>query len=295
MEKALGIDLGGSHVTAVALDAAGCILARAGLVVESHDFDSVFPLITSCLDYVMQASPGMMVLGLGIPGNVNPRDGTTRYLPSFPWGRVEIAVLFEQKYGLPVTMHNDGRCAAIAESRIGSGKDSRVFTLLTLGTGLGGALIIDGQLFDGASFDAGDFGHYVIRSGEDGFPCVCGKRGCFEKHASAQGLVHHYLEAGGTANGGAPTNAAPGSIPSELKPAILIVKLAPGVYPASIGSVIDKVHAMVLGSHGPEYMRTLRITVNRNDLQVAMRLLSTNRSVQYVVPEELLGVAGSHR
>ena len=62
-----------------------------------------------------------------------------------------------------------------------------------LGTGIGGALIINGNLFDGSSFDAGDFGHHVIRSGDDdAFDCVCGKRGCFEVQASADGLVRHY-------------------------------------------------------------------------------------------------------
>lgn len=100
---------------------------------------------------------------------------------------------------------------------------------------------------------------------------------------------------GGASDSSMQPNVAPGSIPSELKPAILIVKLSPGVYPAAIGSIIDKIHGMVLGSHGPEYMRTLRIAVNRNDVQQAMRLLSTNRAVQYVVPEELLGVAGHQR
>lgn len=107
--------------------------------------------------------------------------------------------MFKAKYDLPITMRNDGRCAAIAESLLGSGKHSAVFALLTLGTGIGGSLIIEGQLFDGASFDAGDFGHHVIRAGEDGFACVCGKRGCFEMHASAQGLVRHYARSGGTA------------------------------------------------------------------------------------------------
>ena len=119
-------------------------------------------------------------------------------------------------------MRNDGRCAAIAESKFGVGKSESVFAMLTLGTGIGGALIIDGKLFDGSTFDAGDFGHHVIRSGEDAFPCVCGKRGkqayqrasymylvyisyihyayghrpgCFETHASAQGLVRHYEKA----------------------------------------------------------------------------------------------------
>ncbi|MFN8655845.1 MAG: hypothetical protein U0105_05865 [Candidatus Obscuribacterales bacterium] len=94
-------------------------------------------------------------------------------------------------------------------------------------------------------------------------------------------------------------SAAPGAtasgIPSDMRPAILIVKLAPGIYPAAIGGVINKVHGSVMGSHGAEYMHTLRIAVNRNDVPLAMKLLTNNRAVQYVVPEELLGVAGANK
>lgn len=213
MQRAVGIDLGGSHVTAVMIDEGGMVLARSGTPIKQHDFETVFPLMVECAQAVFKHSPDarspelarmpVQALGLGIPGNVNPRDGSTRYLPSFPWGRIEIGKLFEDKFHLPVTMRNDGRCAAIAESRLGSGRDSRVFALLTLGTGIGGALIVDGQLFDGATFDAGDFGHHTMHSGESSFPCVCGKNGCFEMHASAQGLVRHYQRQGGTAGNAA--------------------------------------------------------------------------------------------
>ena len=90
-------------------------------------------------------------------------------------------------------MRNDGRCAALAERHFGVGKDGAhaVMAMLTLGTGIGGALIHDaspasrGVLFDGCTFDAGDFGHHVMRSGTEAFKCVCGNYGCFEQHASA--------------------------------------------------------------------------------------------------------------
>lgn len=203
MEKAVGIDLGGSHITAVVADNLGRIYARADNEVTEHEFDSVFKLMSASLKEVLRQAPDVVAIGLGVPGNVNPPDGTTRYLPSFPWGKVNIGSLFEETFALPVTMRNDGRCAAIAESHLGSGRDSAVFALLTLGTGIGGALIINGKLFDGASFDAGDFGHHVIRAGPDGFPCVCGKCGCFEMHASAQGLVRHFRHIGGTAGNAA--------------------------------------------------------------------------------------------
>jgi glucokinase len=202
VQLAIGIDLGGSHITAVMVDESGAVLARCGNPVVQHDFDTVFAAMIESAKTVMAAVPDCSTLiqavGLGIPGNVDPRDGATRYLPSFPWGRIEIGKLFETQLQLPVIMRNDGRCAAIAESRLGSGRHSRIFALLTLGTGIGGALIIDGKLFDGATFDAGDFGHHTIHGGANGFPCVCGKSGCFEMHAAAQGLVRHYQKQGGS-------------------------------------------------------------------------------------------------
>ena len=101
---------------------------------------------------------------------------------------------------IDMNMRNDGRCAALAEAKYGAGKFSPVFSMLTLGTGIGGALVLEGKVFDGCSFDAGDFGHHTIRSGEEAFDCVCGKRGCFETHASAQGLVRHFKKLAGTVN-----------------------------------------------------------------------------------------------
>eukprot|EP00607_Mallomonas_marina_P010361 CAMPEP_0182421360 /NCGR_PEP_ID=MMETSP1167-20130531/6712_1 /TAXON_ID=2988 /ORGANISM="Mallomonas Sp, Strain CCMP3275" /LENGTH=270 /DNA_ID=CAMNT_0024598411 /DNA_START=437 /DNA_END=1249 /DNA_ORIENTATION=- len=132
-------------------------------------------------------------IGLGIPGNVDPINGCTRYLPNFQWTQsVPIGKELSNQLHLPVHMRNDGRCAAVAESRYGAGKNSNIFAMLTLGTGIGGALIINHKLYDGCSFDAGDFGHHVICSGQEAFQCVCGKKGCFEYHASANGLIRHY-------------------------------------------------------------------------------------------------------
>ena len=139
-------------------------------------------------------------IGFAVPGNVDPINGTTRYLPNFGWlepvdlKKLVLEGLHEAYRGTKVELRNDGRCAAFAEYYFGVGKDRQdmVFSMLTLGTGIGGGTLIDGQLFDGSSFDAGDFGHHVIASGEPSMHCVCGKKGCFETHASAAGLVRHY-------------------------------------------------------------------------------------------------------
>jgi len=216
----IGLDIGGTHISAVALDQrckeASDVLCSSERAVTDRDVETVVGLIVECLIEVhgkLAEAYGdefeISGIGFGVPGNVDPTLGTTRYLPNFQWlETVPLKDLVLKKlfssgslFGhcdasrVRVEMRNDGRCAAIAEFVFGYGKDCdgiSVFSMLTLGTGIGGAVIINGKLFDGASFDAGDFGHHVIRSGEGAMPCVCGKAGCFETHASAQGLVRLY-------------------------------------------------------------------------------------------------------
>ena len=198
-EEYVGIDLGGSHVSCIALSSTGEVLRRHSVALSSRDVDTVVSTIVGCCSVVGLAS--CRGIGIAVPGNVDPTRGTTRYLPNFGWlEEVPLVDLLSSQLSFPASkfyMRNDGRCAAIAEARLGSGRHSKVFAMLTLGTGIGGALIIEGKLFDGSSFDAGDFGHHVICSGDEAMECVCGKRGCFEYHASAQGLVRHYTRRSG--------------------------------------------------------------------------------------------------
>jgi len=163
----------------------------------TREVQSVIESVSQCIDSLTAATDTsasvIACIGLGIPGNVDPEAECTRYLPNFGWTEpVPIGRILRQRFNIPVGLRNDGRCAALAECMYGAGRQSSVFAMLTLGTGIGGALVLNGHLLDGCSFDAGDFGHHVICSGVDAFQCVCGKSGCFEYHASADGLVRHY-------------------------------------------------------------------------------------------------------
>eukprot|EP01041_Mallomonas_annulata_P009769 gene9769-20313_t len=200
----LGIDLGGSHISVVIVElSTGTVLEKYVQTVTDRSIEAVNSLIISLSCKVLESSKAdqrktIVQCGLGIPGNVDPLTGCARYLPNFGWmSPVPIGGELSEKLGFPVNMRNDGRCAAIAESKYGVGKSANVFAMLTLGTGIGGALIINNKLFDGSTFDAGDFGHHVICSGIEAFDCVCGKRGCFEYQASADGLLRHYKRQSG--------------------------------------------------------------------------------------------------
>ena len=217
----IGVDLGGSHVTVVIVNTlSGDVLVKYTTEVSLEERKQVQWIVEKISDCIISAlhdkivekivssagSNCMISIGIGVPGNVDPIMGVTRYLPNFGWlDKVPLRDALLRSLGSkintvkfkPLNMRNDGRCAALAEAKYGAGKFSPVFSMLTLGTGIGGALVLDGKVFDGCSFDAGDFGHHTIRSGNEAFDCVCGKRGCFETHCSAQGLVRHYKRLGG--------------------------------------------------------------------------------------------------
>ena len=196
-----GVDIGGSHVTVVLMDGNGNVLQMEVSPVKDRSVEAVITVIAHGLNVVLANTDNLHGIGVGVPGNVDPVTLVAKYLPNFPaWpANVELGNLIREKLlirhqSAPIHMRNDGRCAALAESRYGVGRESAVFSLLTLGTGIGGALVIHQKLFDGFTFDAGDFGHAVIRSDGEAFDCNCGKRGCFETQASAHGLVKQYLK-----------------------------------------------------------------------------------------------------
>lgn len=191
--KTIGVDLGGSHVMAAVVDDGGAILEREDIDVESHASDDVLATIAKAVETVRErANEEVGALGLGSPGNVDPITGTVRYSPNFGWHDVPLGRLLHEKLGLTVSIGNDARCAALGEYLHGTGRGTQNFVLLTLGTGIGGGIVVDGALVLGSGSTAGEIGHHQIRA-TDGFHCHCGKRGCFEAQASGTGLIRHAL------------------------------------------------------------------------------------------------------
>lgn len=192
MQKAIGVDLGGSHVTAGVVTDSGKIREQHELDIEDRSFENVVASITEVVEKAL-ADAGNDVVGIGIgsPGNIEPRSGEVIFSPNFGWDNMPLGKTLRAHFKKQeLFIGNDARCATLGEYTFGIGKGTKNFALLTLGTGLGGGIVGDGHLILGNRFGAGEVGHHQIRP-TDGFVCGCGKIGCFEAQASGTGLLRH--------------------------------------------------------------------------------------------------------
>lgn len=191
--KTIGIDLGGSHVLAAVVGDDGAIVARAEHDIVDHDFESVVATIGAAVDEANASSKEKVAtIGIGSPGDIDAATGAVRYSPNFGWRDVPLGARLTERFGCAVVVANDARCATLGEYTFGTGRGTRDFVLLTLGTGIGGGIVAAGELVRGNLGGAGEIGHHQLRA-IDGFICGCGKIGCFEAQASGLGLIRHAL------------------------------------------------------------------------------------------------------
>jgi len=188
----IGVDLGGSHVTAILADEDGTTSHRSSYDITDLSFGAVVKLMSSAIHDVSAKAASVSAVGIGSPGNIDLRNGMVRYSPNFHWVNVPLGDELRSVFDMPIFIGNDARCATLGEHTYGSGRGVKNFVLLTLGTGVGGGIVAEGTLLLGNSAAAGEFGHHQIRA-TDGFICGCGKIGCFEAHASGTGLLRHAL------------------------------------------------------------------------------------------------------
>jgi glucokinase len=193
MRTAIGVDLGGSHVTAGVVTDDGTIHGQFEQDLDDLQFDKVIEVLVERIGAAIKAA-GSDVAGIGIgsPGNIDARSGAVLYSPNFGWQNAPLGETLRKRFSLPVYVGNDARCATLGEYTFGTGKKTKNFVLLTLGTGIGGGIVADGDLILGNRWGAGEVGHHQIRP-TDGFVCACGKIGCFEAQASGTGLIRHAL------------------------------------------------------------------------------------------------------
>jgi glucokinase len=192
MRTAIGVDLGGSHVTASVISEDGTIHQQHEVDLEDLSFKAVSAVLISTIEAALKDPEAKEVVGIGIgsPGNIEPRSGAVLYSPNFKWVNIPLGETLRAHFDMPVFVANDARCATLGEYTYGMGRGTKNFVLLTLGTGIGGGIVSEGDLVLGNRFGAGEIGHHQIRP-TDGFICGCGKIGCFEAQASGTGLIRH--------------------------------------------------------------------------------------------------------
>ncbi len=188
----IGVDLGGTNIAAGVVDSKANILAKGSLPTgakRSPD-EIISDMERLCTEIIGEA--GLSVydidgIGIGIPGTVDPERGIALYTCNIPnLSGVSIGKILEERLGKKVRLENDANAAALGEYIVnGNGADP--FVCITLGTGIGGGIIINGKIFSGFNGAGGEPGHMTIVNG--GIKCACGKRGCWEKYASVTALI----------------------------------------------------------------------------------------------------------
>ena len=197
----IGIELGGTSVKAALCADDGAILIKQGVPTKTGDPDGLRADMKQ-LALALCASGGVQPdevesIGIGVPGSYDKPSCTLRFGTNLGMNDVCFAETFQPEFGCAVQLDNDANCAALGEATAGAGKNVKNMLMVTLGTGVGGGIIIDGKLYTGCNSLAGELGHIVIRQG--GEPCGCGRRGCLEAYSSAAALVkfaHRALDAG---------------------------------------------------------------------------------------------------
>ncbi len=186
----LGVDLSGATLCAALVDTNGQVAARREAALEAGGVSAqVARVVTDLRDTNVQIA----ALGVGVPGLVNPQTGRVVVSTDLPAAaRGDLRAELQQATGLSVTLENDANAAAYGEHIAGAGRGGRHMFYVTIGTGVGGALIMDGRLWHGASGFAGEFGHITIDP--DGELCACGNVGCLETVASAPNIVRRTHE-----------------------------------------------------------------------------------------------------
>jgi glucokinase len=184
----IGVDIGGTKILAGTVTDDGEIVSTARRETPRSDAADVLELVADVVDELVRGSDAPIEgVGVGVAGLVDADRAKVFFAPNLKWSQVPARTLLEARTGLPVVIENDGNIAAWGEYRFGAGRGARDLTLVTVGTGIGGGIVIDGRLFRGAHGAAGEIGH--INAVPDGRPCGCGRNGCLEQYASGNALV----------------------------------------------------------------------------------------------------------
>ncbi|MCV3295720.1 ROK family glucokinase [Oenococcus kitaharae] len=193
-DKLIGVDLGGTTIKFAILTDTGEIQEKWSVPTNildngSHIVPDIIDSINGRLDLLKLDRDRIIGIGMGTPGTVNREKGTVEAAYNLNWKNVQhVRDQIQKSTGLNFTMDNDANSAAIGEQWKGAGENDPNVSFITLGTGVGGGIIANGQMVRGVFGAGGEFGHMVVEPG--GYLCTCGNHGCLEQYCSATGVVH---------------------------------------------------------------------------------------------------------
>lgn len=189
----VGIDLGGTNIAVGIVTETGDVVKKTSVPTGAHrPFDEIFADMAECIRFLLQETgireKELVSIGIGSPGALDTKEGTLIFAGNFKYGtNVNFREGMRKHFDLPVYLGNDANVAALGEVLAGAAKGLKNVIMVTLGTGVGGGIIIDGQVYEGASSAAGELGHMIIE--RNGVPCTCGRKGCWEAYASVTALI----------------------------------------------------------------------------------------------------------
>jgi glucokinase len=187
----VGVDIGGTKVLAGVVDSSGRVLERQRRLTPGTSVRDVEDTIVDLVQGFGRTHD-IAAVGVGAAGFVDVTRSVVKFSPHLAWRDEPLRDAVMSRLRIPVVVDNDANAAALAECRFGAGRLHRLVLCITLGTGIGGALVIDNRVFRGANGMAGEFGH--IQVVPDGHRCECGNRGCWEQYASGNALVRDASE-----------------------------------------------------------------------------------------------------
>lgn len=196
---AIGIDVGGTSIKWGLVDENGKVYKTDFLETgpnQSQDYigEELAKRINEYISNSGVSKSEIVGIGIGAPGSINPEEGVVMYSNNLNWEDFPLAKIIEKSVGLPTKITNDANAATLGEVKFGAGKRYSSAVMLTLGTGVGGGIVIDGKLIEGNKGGGGELGHTVVEI-DNGVPCTCGRTGCLEAYASASGLIRMTKEA----------------------------------------------------------------------------------------------------
>lgn len=188
----IGVDIGGTNIKLGVIDADGRILHRTKTpTAPERGSDAIVASILSAIDALLRNASlrpeDCASIGVGVPGTADASTGTVVYAPNLFWRNVPIVPAMQARLPLPICIAQDTRAAAWAEFLVGTARGRRGIAAVTLGTGIGCGMVLDGRIFHGALNTAGEFGHQIVAI--DGEACNCGRTGCLEAHAGGLAIV----------------------------------------------------------------------------------------------------------